>query len=159
MNDTIPALGQFIEPAPVQFRPDAPGWYVVGGIIALILLFGLFLVWRSYRKNKYRRTAIQWLDEQENLLFPQKQYESLIYQAVSLSKRVGMLKYGRETVASLNGKGWLDFMNGSGRTHIFMPEDERLLGVLYKTGSGDTLNDTDVKTFVHKVKQWIRKHK
>ncbi len=53
--------GTLIEPTPVPFHFGAPGWYVAGGLLLLLMATAAFFFIRHYRKNLYRRQALQWL--------------------------------------------------------------------------------------------------
>ncbi len=153
MNDTIPAIGQLIEPAPVRFSFDAPGWYVVGGAVLLLALIGAFLMWRHYRKNRYRREALRWLQQEEQRLA--MDYAQLIYIADMLIKRIAMQHYGRE-ISSLRGKEWLDYINGTWHS-AFTDEDIKLLDKLYS--STDQIEANGVSSFVDRTKHWIKTHR
>ncbi len=156
MNDTIPALGQLIEPAPIQFSFGAPGWYILGGILLIVLCVGVFLSWKHYRKNHYRRMALQWLQQEEQRLIAAKEEAQLVYTANMLIKRIAMQLYGRE-IASLRGKDWLDFIKQTDRSVCFNDEDIELLDALY-TSDGQINNDRAV-SFVNKTKHWIKTHR
>ncbi len=157
MNDSIPSLGQFIEPAPVSFRPDAPGWYVVAALVGLfILLIGLWFVFRYY-KNRYRREAVKHVEHEEQRLIGAKKYTELIYIINALMKKITMVQHGREQTASLQGSEWLTFLNEQCRKPVFEVNDEQLLARLYLA---DNLpEEGETVAFVNKAKQWIKQHR
>ncbi len=155
MNDSIPAIGQLIEPAPVRFSFDAPGWYVVGGIVLVLILTGAFLAWRRYRKNRYRREALRWLQQEEQRLVAAMEYAQLVYTADMLVKRIAMQRYGRET-SSLRGKEWLDYINRTWHS-TFTDDDAKLLDALY--ASADKIEASRANSFIDKTKHWIKTHK
>ncbi len=157
MDDSIPALGQFIEPAPVPFSFGAPGWYVVAGIFLLLVLLFIFVKWKSYLKNRYRYKAIRSLEEKEQQLLADQSYSALVYAAEMLMKRIAMERYGRERTASLQGKEWLNFLNRTISSDLFDSNDEKLMASLYLTDKD--WNENQVKSFIDKVKHWIKKHK
>ncbi len=154
--DSIPALEQFIEPAPVQFTPDAPGWYVLGIIVILIVLLVLFLIYMNYRKNRYRKIALDWLNKEEKRFIDNQDYTRLVYTANMLAKRISIQVYGREKTASLHDSEWIDYLNKSCSSGSFTPTDEEIIRSVY---DGNTKPDNRQATdFTAKIKHWIKKH-
>ena len=108
MNDTTtyqPELGQLIEPDPVKYSFNTPGWYIVLGVILTIVLIVVFIQYRKYRKNAYRREA---LIEVENILLTKN--NSAVFEVNRLLKILAIRLFGREKVASLYGKEWYEFL-------------------------------------------------
>ncbi len=155
MNDTIPAVGQLIEPAPVRFSFDAPGWYVLGGIVLVLIFVSAYFAWRHYRKNRYRREALRWLQQAEQQFATTGDFMQLVYTAVMLIKRIAMQRYGRET-SSLRGKEWLDLINQTWH-HSFTNDDLKLLDSLYL--SPGEIDAEYANSFVGRTKYWIKTHR
>ena len=59
--------GPLIEPDPIRFSFDTPGWYLLGGIIFILSCLLLIRVIKNYRKNAYRRDAIEKLGQILNI--------------------------------------------------------------------------------------------
>ncbi len=148
-------IGSLIEPAPVKFSFAAPGWYVLGGLLFVLLLLLGFFMWRNYQRNKYRRKALQWLQEQEKALLPEKQFSALLYAADTLMKRVAVQRYGRDAAASLQGNDWIAFLNKTGKA-TFDETDIQHLEQLY---TEKNIGEQATNLFVNKTKKWIRTHK
>ncbi len=148
-------LGQLIEPSPISFTPEAPGWKVM----LLLLLAVIFLIslawWFYYRKNRYRQIAIQFLQDLESATG--KTHLSLVYSANMLLKRIAMQQYGRERTAGLREQEWLDFLNATGKSVGFDEEDRKLLSLLYENSK--TIEENQIQAFIVKTKQWIKTHK
>ncbi len=159
MIDTtnIPQLGQLIEPTPVRFSFAAPGWYVVGAAVLLCIIIFTIYKFIVYTKNKYRRSSLKWLNEQEKTLSPNKQYATLIYNANMLMKRIAILRYGREQVAALRSDEWFDFLNKKCKTAPFDENSQGLIDQLYK--SAEKVTQTDTNTFLRQVEIWIKTHR
>ncbi len=154
MNDSIPALGQFIEPASVPFTPDAPGWYVTAALILLILIVtGILMIYRHY-KNRYRREALKQIEQQQ--LTAGQNYAELLYFINALVKKMTILQHGRKKTAALQNREWLDFLNSQCKKDIFGKEDENLLKRLYLTE--DQPEEKETLAFTGKVKEWIKRH-
>ncbi|HVY73956.1 MAG TPA: DUF4381 domain-containing protein [Puia sp.] len=148
-------LSELVEPAPVKFSFGAPGWYVAGALILLVLLFAGWLAYRFYRRNRYRREALRWLDERMLLL--KEDYASAVYECNMLIKRIAMSKYGRTAVADKRGEEWIVQLNRTGRTDAFSRTELDLLnnGVY----SGKSISQTEAMLFIEKTKKWIRQNR
>lgn len=157
MRDTIPALEQFIEPTPIRFTPDAPGWYVVGGVLLVVLLCVAFFIYRHYRKNLYRRVALRWLEQEEKRFSNNREYVRMVYAADMLAKRISIQVYGRENTASLQGAEWIDHLNKTSPLVSFSTADERVIRTVYE--SEPQVNEQEASEFLSKIKRWIKKHR
>ena len=47
---------------PVPFTPETIGWYLLVGIVVVILAGLAWQAWKRWRLNAYRRTALRKLD-------------------------------------------------------------------------------------------------
>src|SRR5262245_9472296 len=104
--------GQLIEPQPVSFSFDAPGWYLVGSLIIFFILIVSWFIYSQYRRNRYRYDALKWLQEKEN---QHTSTSEIIYEAVFLLKRIAIMKYGRREVAAITGQDWIVKLNSACR--------------------------------------------
>jgi Domain of unknown function (DUF4381) len=59
---SLDRLHDVIVPAPVPWWPPAPGWFVVGGALALVVACRLVRAIRHRQLNCYRREALALLD-------------------------------------------------------------------------------------------------
>lgn len=148
--------GKLIEPQPVAFSFGAPGWYVLGAVCLLAVLFIAWLLWQHYQKNKYRKYALQWLDVKQQELSSTNNYNALVYETTMLLKRVAMTKYGRDQVAGKRGNEFTTYINSTWRAKAFDANDEALFtNSIY---SETTIEQQKAELFVSKAKQWIKKH-
>ncbi len=157
MNDSIPAFASYIEPAPVAFTPDAPGWYVVGCLLALALLAVAFFAGRRYRRNRYRRVALGWLEGEERRLLAAADYPRLVYVADMLLKRILIRLHKQEEAVSLRGVAWVDYLNRHCPAVAFTPGDAETISALYD--SRRTMDRQQAVAFTSRAKRWIRKHR
>jgi Domain of unknown function (DUF4381) len=134
-------LRDIVLPPVVPYWPPAPGWWIVA---ATLLAMALLLFARSvmrHRRNAYRRTALRELEA----IGPIRDGAAAQHLSAVL-KRVALVTFGREQVASLSGQSWLAFLNRTGRTNAF----EETLGF-------DTPADGDA--VAKAARQWIRQHR
>ncbi len=157
MTDTVPALEQFIEPAPIKFTFGAQGWYTLALALLACALVALALLLIRYHNNRYRRFYARQLKRKESELISAKKYAELVYTSNMLMKQICAQVYTRETASELRGKAWLDFLNRQLRKNIFDQADETALLALYQV-QGKTSED-EALAFSAKAKHWIMKHK
>jgi hypothetical protein len=151
-------LGKLIEPQPVPFTFSAPGWYVLGGLILLLLIGLVILLIKYYQLNKYRKHALNFLANTEQKYIDLKAFDQLVYEANMLIKRIAMSRYGRQAVSGLRDGQWTDFINRTWREKSFDKSDETLINqTIYQ--SKDGISAEDAQAFTQKAKRWIRKHK
>jgi hypothetical protein len=153
MNNDV---GTLVEPAPVTFTWGAPGWYVLSVGLLLLLVLVAIIIYRHYMKNRYRRSALSWLEQREGALSAQP--DQLIYDATMLMKRVAITRYGRRGVADLRDEEWIAFLNKVCKPALFSESDGAWLNkVLYIPG--ESLNENEVRSFITKTKKWIKDHR
>lgn len=150
-------FGSLIEPPPVPFRFGAPGWYVLGALILLILSAAAWLIIRHYRRNAYRRQALGWLQQQETRLQQGGSPLAFVYNANMLLKRVAMGRYGRPGIAPLRNDQWVELLNKTAPRSLFTGEDAGLLQQALYTQQEIPLNEA--AAFAAKSKNWIQYHR
>lgn len=152
MNDDI---GSLIEPVPVQFSLGAPGWYVLGTIVAILILVASVLLYRHYKRNLYRRDALAFLTMQQTNL--ENDSIRLLYEASILLKRIVMARYGRQH-ASITGTAWVNFLNSVCKAPPFDEQDGTWIStVVYSSGSDVTTES--VHAYLEKTRKWIKLHR
>jgi hypothetical protein len=157
INSMEDQYGQLIEPSPVTFSFGAPGWYVLGIVLILLLLFIAWLLYRDYKRNLYRRYAIKELTSAQMQYAATGLQANILYETNMLLKRIAMARYGRNETAGLRGTKWISFLNRSSGKELFTENDTGLLSEqLYMTNPPQKRSTDD---FVEKAKQWIKKHK
>lgn len=151
-------FGNLIEPPPVPFRFGAPGWYVAASLLLLALVFIAWLWAKYYRRNAYRRDALQWLQQQETKLLQGGSVHKHTYETNMLLKRIAMYRYNRTRVASLRGSEWLQLLNKTMKRQLFNEGDEQLLQqAVYEQKSA--IQPAIAAGFTAKSKTWIQHHR
>jgi hypothetical protein len=102
--DLIGRLAEPAEPAPVAMTPQTPGWTVLAILTALLPGWLAWLALRHWRANAYRRAALAEL---------QRAGDDPAAIA-DILRRAALAAWPRERVASLSGRDWLDFLDGTG---------------------------------------------
>lgn len=151
-------FGNLIEPPPIAFRFGAPGWYIAGGLLLLALFVIVWLWVDHYRRNAYRRKALQWLQQQETGLVQGGSLNAFVYETNMLLKRIAMARYNRARVAALRGSEWIQLLNKSMHRQLFNDEDSQLL----QRAAYEQKNEVQPAAaagFVAKSKTWIQHHR
>lgn len=149
VQDSSPVrLHDLYEPPPVPFSFEAPGWYVLGGILLIGATLVTIIRIRRYIKNRYRRDALRELNNMDHAaeIFPQ---------LFVVLKRTAIFAFGREKVAPLYGTAWLSFLEKTGvNVHLNEYRDE-ILPALYH---GHAIDPVIQDKILSNAKIWIKTH-
>lgn len=149
-------IGTIIEPEPIGFSFDAPGWAILAGILLIILLVVAIKRYINYRNNLYRREAESSLNQLAAENLPKVQ---LIYKINELLKRVAIISYGRESVASLYGEPWLNFLEEKvSQKPVFPNEVRRIFSSELYRGSRAKVDENELEEMKNSSINWIKKH-
>ena len=156
MNKTIEQaslnnLHDIMTPEAVGFFPLAVGWYVlIALVMALLFHFGI-QKYKEYKNSQYKREALKELESYTKS--SKKETISLL----SLAKRVGIVAYGRKSMAKLSNDSWWNFMEEKSTVKVDGTLRESLSKLLY-----DASYTVDTKLFEQikaLVTLWITTHK
>ena len=147
-------LGPLYEPETIHFSFDAPGWYLLGGLLLLFAGFILFRWLKQYQKNAYRRDALKELEIIEKN-FHQQQNDAFLNDSLILLKIVAIKAFGRQQVAPLFGIQWLEYLESKGKATPFMKYKSTILNSYYNGVSGEK---TKVAAVIDLTKKWIKTH-
>lgn len=152
MNDNTADIGQLIEPAPVAFSFDAPGWTVIAVALVVILLTVVVFLWRNHIRNRYRRDALRHVQALERDV---QDHNTLVYEVNMILKRIALRFAARKEVASLRNQEWIEFLNGTSKPHLF---SDAVATNLFRVYSGNVTSQ-HARDFIVTAKQWIKGHK
>lgn len=142
-------------PPPIAYWPPAPGVWILAigavGIIAIILRRAFV----RYRADAYRRVAIAELDRIAADI--DSGNAGIIERASIVLKRVALVAFARETVASLSGAAWADFLDRTAGTGVDKQIVTRPLMQIYANGS--SLETDDLRAFIKQARIWVRSHR
>jgi len=152
MPDTT--FTRLIEPPPVHFSMQAPGWYVLEVLAALLMIITAILWIRHYLYNRYRRRGISYINRLQRR---QAGKVIIMYECIMLAKRIGMAVYGRTAVAGLSGKGWINFLNATAHKQLFPEEDaQSITNTIYR--AANHIPEEKINRFINHLKTWISQH-
>lgn len=98
-------------PPPPGWWPPAPGWW--GLLVLLLLGIAALFIWWQRPPRRLRRTALRQLAQLEN---DHDGDALLAHRLQDLLRRYAVARFGRETVATLTGSAWIDFVVAHGGT-------------------------------------------
>lgn len=152
-------LFDIVMPAPVPWWPLAPGWFVVGGMALVLVLWAAWRVWKSWRAAAYRRAALaEWRQLKTRAADP-GQREAALRHLPELVKRTALAAFPREQVARLSGTEWLRFLDRAGHTDAFTHGRGRVLSELaYDPHATAQLDTAAVEELFSVIRRWIAGH-
>ncbi len=153
-------LHDIIIPDLVPLWPPAPGWYVLGAIVSVTVIWAAWRWFQKWQENRYRREALVELDRLEKQASDDQQRETALASLPELAKRTALAGFSRWDVASLTGKAWLEFLDRTGSTDAFTKGSGKLLltfsyqpSIIIEQIPGQQINE-----LMTLVREWIKKH-
>lgn len=156
MNDTgsLQNLNDIVAPGPVAWWPVALGWYVLAGVLFVVLAVLAVRGWRRWRWNRYRRLAILELSS-----IRERPTAESLRQVPLLLKRTALSAWPRETVASLSGAAWHGFLDESAGMEGFGAGAGATLDCLAYAGNDAPLPpDEELKRVFEATEFWLKNH-
>ncbi|PJD92444.1 MAG: hypothetical protein CK424_05945 [Legionella sp.] len=133
-SDILQQLRDIHLPPVPGIWPLAPGWYVLLGLVVLVLLLGSWYGWRQYRHGLAKRAGLKLLEGYANAYTPHVNTQQTSAAIVDVLKRVALAYFPRERVAQLHGQAWLTFLNDTSVHLDFFAEQNALLIAPYQSG-------------------------
>lgn len=103
-NYLVEELVPTMAPEVVSAWPQTLGWQIVSAIILFFILRKLYLAWRAYQRDAYRREALAWLDNLPEFTNLQEQNE--YRQLPVLLRNTALQAFGRPVVSALSNEHW-----------------------------------------------------
>lgn len=144
-------LRDIVVPPDVSLWPPAPGWWIVGAAIVAAAAVLMVMAAVRYRRNAYRRAALDELANVEHL--PAGEAAQRV---TAVLKRAALVAYPRTEVAELSGEAWLGFLDRTGRTDAFAAGPAQGLTSLAYGGRRDA---SDLPAVASAARAWVRRHR
>jgi Domain of unknown function (DUF4381) len=149
-------------PAPVSYVPQTIGWLFVAIVLLAVVLPALWMGWRRYERQRYRRNALQELAGIEaNLASGQVdplQRAAMLAAIPRLLKRTSLEVAPREQVAALTGDAWLAFLQRT-RGHFDARTGPLLTLASYAPPEQVArLSQDDAAALIRHARDWIEHH-
>jgi len=153
MNFTLQddVLGNPIAPEAIGFSFDAPGWYFLGALIVLFALGALAFKGYHYRKNAFRRAAVQQIEQVNGDLSEQ------LTLCFVLLKKVALRSFTKAEMG-LTDLVMLEKLNRRVKKQLFTDRDlEVWEKVNYQNTQG--LSEEELRSCKERVVFWIKNHR
>jgi hypothetical protein len=150
-TDVLTQLKDIHLPSPVGWWPLAPGWY---GVIGLVLCLVSALVYFFYKKHIHalpKKKALVLLASYIQHYETDRNSQLASARISELLKRVALVYYPRDQVASMHGDAWIDFLNRTGKRIDFNPVKAMLLDAPFK--AAETVN---LQPLISTARLWIK---
>lgn len=151
---SMPDPGPLIEPGPVKFTFEAPGWYILAAIILVVCVVSCIRWLINYRKNAYRREALGKIHDLAQRSHTASEVD-VILELLTLLKRAALIAFGRQAVASLSGNEWFAYLESKGKNTRFTQFEPTISAHIY---SGIPVDPATVQEFTQLTKKWIKTH-
>jgi Domain of unknown function (DUF4381) len=141
----LSGLHDFYQPPPPSWMPQTVGWYVVVGLILLIVGWCLYYAIRSWIANRYRRAAVHELQ-----LAPVTGMSEVL-------KRAALAAWPRQQIAFLTGDAWLQFLKESSGIDAFRRNPgNRIEEVALDSSVSSPSEEQELRRL---ASAWIRRHR
>jgi glucan phosphoethanolaminetransferase (alkaline phosphatase superfamily) len=137
----------------IGWWPPAPGWWLLVGIVIVLLAVLAYLLRRHYKRNAYRRVALARLKSLHAAYDTGRNSSDYLAQLNALLKSVALRAFPREQVAAAHGSHWRAFLNAGLPPTLQFPAD--FDAAAYQK----SCPDIDVAQLQQAAQHWIRKHK
>ena len=136
-------------PKPPGIWPLAPGWY----LLILLLVLGSYLGYCRHRRLRPRREALKLLADYERQYARQVSPALISANISELLKRVALVYFPRQDVASLHGMGWIDFLSRTSKKIDFHAVSGLLLDLPYRN---ENCASVDLQALFRSARAWIK---
>ena len=143
----------------IGWWPLAAGWYILIGLLILMIGWVSVGIYRRYAQNQYRRQALAELKRLQPLSRQFGGQSVAASQIMELLKRTAFVNHPREHIASLNGSAWWRFLDEEIGGHSFVqsvgPTLERLT---YGNPFASEAPREEVDAVFRRVTIWVKTH-
>jgi hypothetical protein len=142
-------------PGPPDFWPPAPGWWVLAALVSGLAAWAGVLLWRQFKIHRQRREILALLEQMENATESTATPEFLA-RLSRLIRRLALMRFPRQEIASLTGHDWLRFLDSSGGNGQFSRGPGRVLaqGPYMRT----LPEPVDGRALTRLVRHWIQRN-
>jgi hypothetical protein len=152
----LDALRDVHLPEPVAFWPPAPGWWIaLGFVLLLAVVAGLTI---RARRASLRRAALREIDSLERTYWAQSDDHQLAVALSALLRRVALLRFRRDEVASLHGEARRSFLETTGGERGFPTEIGLTLEQVVYAGQAGTVELGSGQDWIVAARTWIRRN-
>lgn len=156
-SDALSELADIRMPGEVSWWPLAPGWWVLLAVLVALAIYG---GWRLQKRLALQRRlggAVSELSKARQTLMQageDNMEQRLIYvnSVNAVLRRVAMLHLGHNSVASLSGQQWTDFLREHDKAGLLTPQ----LAEVLAQGRFAPRCDVNADALERMAREWIK---
>ena len=152
-------LNDIVLPGAVGWWPLAVGWYLLFGVLLVVLSWFTYTLIRRWINNRYRRVALQQLQLLAEDIQNTDNRDTGLRQIPVLLKRTALSVYPRSQLASLTGRNWHDFLNSKVSKPSFTESTADLLDeISYSVGDLSKVEPQAADDLLMASHHWLKHH-
>lgn len=151
--DLLSQLRDIHTAPPVSWWPPAPGWWLLAGILLLVLVWLGRRGMSRYRDQKRRKQMLAWVERLNDTVDAGKEPQVWLATLNRIFKLVALRAFPDRHCAVLAGQDWVDFLVAQ----IGQADSTDSLAAL-ASGPYDPAPRFDATTLSELARLWIRKH-
>ncbi len=155
---SLSGLHDIVVPAPIApWWPLAPGWYLLAGLLVVLVAW---VIWRVRKRRQAKRYRVEAVAQLRALRRERADPDKQVAQILVLLKRTALGAYPRIDVAALQGVAWWRFLDRSGGKPRFADGLGAFAEQLaYAQRGGEKTSARDLKRLYRAAEQWIKRHR
>jgi len=141
--------------------PPAPGWWILGAVVLVLLAWALLMLLRQLRRWRLRRSVLTELERlAADSMSGATGGQRLATRVSNLLKRAALLGHPRREVAALSGEPWLRFLDRTGGNGNFSSGAGRVLATApyAPARTMGELQPIDARALIDISKSWVRRN-
>ena len=155
-NYLVEDLAPIAEPEIVSAWPQTVGWQAIAVILVIYSIRKLYLIWRAYQRNAYRREALAWL--QALPAYSDLQQQNIYRQLPALLRKTALYAFGREVVSPLSQQQWEQWLDQQCTGCDFSEQFSSQLHALAYAPAPD-FSTTQMRALQNHIGLWIKQHR
>ncbi len=152
-GDPLAELRDIHLPPEVSFWPPAPGWWMLAGLVVLLLIGLAYLEWRRRQTLSYRAVKALEAIGADHARYPDSR--AVAAEAAVLIRRVVLSRPGRGEAAALTGDAWQSYL-AKGKAGVPAEISAFLAKAPYLPPHGPASAAVERTVLVAALRRWIR---
>ncbi|MEM7360810.1 MAG: DUF4381 domain-containing protein [Pseudomonadota bacterium] len=141
-------------PDAVSWWPLAPGWWVAGALLLLILIASGLLLRRHVQRNRYRKTALRELENSFSKWEIDQDTGTYLHRANEVLKRTLLHISPAREIARQSGNAWIELLQRHAKRELSEVTQQALAGEHYRPDPR-----ADIDNVHPQLLGWIRTHR
>lgn len=141
-------------PMPVGWWPLAPGWYLLIGLVLVSISLVSYLLFCAYAKGRAKRQALHLLKIYQQEYQRRSNSQETSMKVSELLRRMALIYFPREQVASLQGEAWLAFLTRTTKNSDFTSMRNYFLELPYQPNQA-----IDLQPLFNGAEAWLKQRR